>query len=66
MLALLTTNSNHDELYLTSGRTVPVPKSGCSLSVQSLDVALRYAYKAGLITHQEFLVQRDLLIEDEV
>ena len=62
MLALLTTNSNHDELYL-SGRTVAVPKTEGS-TVQSLDVALRYAFKAGLITHQEFLKQRDLLIGD--
>lgn len=64
MLALLTTHTNHDELYLSCGRTVPLPKADEGRQTQSLDVALRYAFKAGLITHQEFLVQRDLLIDE--
>lgn len=66
MLALLNGHS-HDELFLPSGSTVAIPHcviEPCS-SASDLDAAVRYAFKAGLIPHSEFLAARDALLPDD-
>lgn len=65
MLALMK-NAQSTELFLPSGCTVEVPAAvleGVEAPME-FDVGLRWAFKAGLLTHQEFLASRDLLIRE--
>lgn len=65
MLALFH-HQTYDELQLPSGSTARIPhmvKSSGAPTIE-LDAALKYAFKAGLISHAEFLAGRDELMDD--
>lgn len=67
MLALFKKTETFDELYLPSGDTVQVPCFDVvndGKFTNELDAALRYAFKAGLISHSDFLAARDELMDD--
>lgn len=61
MLALFI-KETHTELDLSTGRSVHIPHS--DLDVSGLDAAVRYAYHSGLITHEDYLRERDALMGD--
>lgn len=65
MLALFH-HETYDELHLPSGSTTRIPhmvKKSEAATIE-LDAALKYAFKAGLISHAEFLSGRDELMDD--
>jgi len=65
MLALVTLDQT-PELFLPNGDTVPVPPEVLSQACDSMELecAVRWSYKAGLITHEEFLKARDSMRTD--
>lgn len=65
MLALFT-HETYDELHLPSGSTARIPRlvKESNVATIELDAALKYAFKAGLISHAEFLAGRDQLMDD--
>lgn len=68
MLALMQTDSKTTELFLPTGETVPVPAEVLSQGPESkaMGFANLWAFKAGLIDHQAFLANRDLIAPCEV
>lgn len=65
MLALFN-HETYDELYLPSGSTTRLPRLAKETSAATieLDAAIKYAFKAGFISHADFLSARDLLMDD--